>query len=145
DKSFKVGITICADNFPNSLVFGHSLARMGARMILSPCAWAVDANHDNEKYPYGGMWIDAYSTLARLYDISVIGVSNVGKIEGGPWDGKICIGNSIAVGPGGELIKKGRYGVDAEELIVLDAEVINLAVTGTNIASMLKLCGYHGP
>ena len=39
-----VGIAICADNFPNSLVFGHSLARMGCNLLLSPSAWAVDAD-----------------------------------------------------------------------------------------------------
>ncbi|MCL4853213.1 MAG: carbon-nitrogen hydrolase family protein, partial [Bryobacteraceae bacterium] len=40
------GITICADNFPDSLVLAHALARMGCQILLSPCAWAVEANHD---------------------------------------------------------------------------------------------------
>ncbi|MFX0100634.1 MAG: carbon-nitrogen hydrolase family protein [Candidatus Hodarchaeota archaeon] len=144
-EEIKIGINICADNFSSSLALGHSLARMGAQMILSPSAWAVDVNHDNSKNPYGGMWKESYLTLTRLYDISVIGVSNVGRIEGGPWDGKICIGNSIAMGPGGELIAEGTNGVDAEELIVIDVEVVKHGVTGTNFAGMLSLGGYNGP
>ena len=32
---------------------GHALGRMGARLLLSPCAWAVDADHDNAREPYG--------------------------------------------------------------------------------------------
>ncbi|MEX0611023.1 MAG: carbon-nitrogen hydrolase family protein, partial [Pirellulales bacterium] len=33
-----LGISICADNFPNSLAIGHVLARMGAQLLLSPSA-----------------------------------------------------------------------------------------------------------
>jgi predicted amidohydrolase len=36
-----LGVTICADNFPESLELATSLARMGSRLLLSPCAWAV--------------------------------------------------------------------------------------------------------
>src|SRR5215212_6099158 len=42
-----VGLAVCADNFSDSLAVGHVLARMGAQLILSPSAWAVDADHDN--------------------------------------------------------------------------------------------------
>ena len=38
-----IGLSICADNFGSSLAIGDVLARMGAQLILSPCAWAVDA------------------------------------------------------------------------------------------------------
>ena len=77
-----IGVTICADNLPDTLVFAHSLARMGAQLILSPSAWAVAANHDNQRDPYGGMWLDAYTQIARLYDVYMVGVSNVGAITG---------------------------------------------------------------
>ena len=50
-----LGIAICADNFPNSLAIGHVLARMGAQLLLSPSAWAVDADHDNQVEPYGAL------------------------------------------------------------------------------------------
>lgn len=115
-----IGVTICADNFPESLVFGHSIARMGARLLLSPCAWAVDADHDNAREPYGDLWIKAYSQLTTLHDMAVVGVSSVGWLTDGPWKGRKCIGNSIAMGPGGAVLARGPYGVNAESLTVVD-------------------------
>lgn len=119
--SIRTGVTICADNFPDSLDFARSIARMGARLLLSPCAWAVDADHDNQLEPYGGLWLGAYSELSSAFDITVVGVSNVGWMTGGPWQGRKCIGCSLAVGPGGKVLATGPYGVDAEVLITFDA------------------------
>jgi len=116
-----VGIAICADNFPESLCLGRALAQMGARLLLSPCAWAVDADHDNAAEPYGDLWLGAYSTLTRKHELTVVGVSNVGWLTGGPWKGRKCIGCSIAMGPGGVLLAKAPYGEDAEALVVVDA------------------------
>lgn len=116
----RVGVTICADNFPGTLAFGESLARMGATFLLSPCAWAVDADHDNGSEPYGGLWKGAYSTLAEKFPITVVGVSNVGWMTGGPWEGRKCIGCSLAVGPGGEILAEGPYGEAAEALLRID-------------------------
>lgn len=70
-----IGVTICADNFPDSLAISSTLARMGAQMILSPSAWAVDADHDNQREPYGELWRRAYGELGRLFDLPVISVS----------------------------------------------------------------------
>ena len=140
-----IGINICADNFPGSLVFAHSLARMGAQMILSPSAWAVAANHDNRMDPYGGMWKEAYGTIGRLYDTYVVGVSNVGWIHGGPWDGMKCIGNSIAAGPGGNVVAEGPYGEAAEQLVVFEVRPVLREKTGTSIYGMLRERGYDGP
>jgi hypothetical protein len=42
-----------------------------------------------------------------------------GLVEG-PWDGRICIGNSIAVGPSGETLAVGRFGVDADEILYIE-------------------------
>jgi predicted amidohydrolase len=137
-----IGTLICADNFPNSLVFGHALARMGARLILSPCAWAVDADHDNSRTPYGDLWAEAYSRLACLYDICVIGVSNVGWLSGGPWKGRKCIGCSMAMGPDGKLLALGPYGVDAEALVVVDAPVTPAPCRGTDWAPHLERSGH---
>jgi len=80
-----IGVDICADNFPDSLVPGHA--------------------------------------LARLHEITVIGVSNVGWLTDGPWKGRKCIGCSLAVGPGGEVLAQGPYGEDAEALIVVPVEL----------------------
>jgi predicted amidohydrolase len=140
----KIGIDICADNFPSSLVLGHALARMGARIILSPSAWAVDKNHDNKHQPYGEMWKKAYATIAKLYDLYVIGVSNVGWITSGPWKGKKCIGNSIAIGPGGKLLAQGPYGENAEALIPVTVQPVELKSWGTEFPRLLKKKGYRG-
>jgi hypothetical protein len=73
-----LGLAVCADNFGSSLAIGHVLTRMRAQAILSPSAWAVEADHDNDREPYRQVWRDSYKELAGLYDLTVIGVSNVG-------------------------------------------------------------------
>ena len=133
-----IGVSICADNFPDSLVFGHSLARMGAQLLLSPCAWAVDADHDNEREPYGQLWLDAYVPLACLYDMTVIGVSNVGWLTAGPWKGRKCIGCSLAVGSGGEVLARGPYGDAAEDLVVVDVSPRPAIARGTGFSEALR-------
>ena len=116
-----LGINICADNFPDSLELAGAMGRMGCELLLSPCAWAVDADHDNECEPYGGLWIDSYTQLARERRLTVIGVSNVGWLEAGPWKGRKCIGCSLAVGPGGQILAQGPYGVEAQQLLIVDS------------------------
>jgi len=140
-----IGINICADNFPTSLALGHSLARMGAQMILSPSAWAVDADHDNETDPYGATWRESYTTLAGLYDMAVVGVSNVGRITAGPWAGRQCIGCSLAIGPEAAILAAAPYGRDAESLTLVPIPLRPRTAVGTDIAAMLKDEGYDGP
>lgn len=140
-----VGVNICADNFPSSLALGHALARMGCRLLLSPCAWAVDADHDNTREPYGALWLESYGTLARLYDMAVVGVSNVGWLRAGPWAGRKCIGCSLAVGPGGRVLAQGPYGEAAERLIAVDVDIAEFPARGTAIAEILTARGYPGP
>ena len=112
-----VGITICADNFPDSLDLAQVLARMGCQVLLSPSAWAVDAAHDNLRTPYGALWKESYSAIAGRHGIPVIGVSNVGWLTAGPWKGRKCIGCSLAMGAAGSVLAQGPYGEDAEALI----------------------------
>ena len=140
-----LGVNICADNFPDSLVLGHSLARMGCEVLVSPCAWAVDADYDNNAEPYGGIWRESYGTLAKLYDMTVVGVSNVGWLRAGPWEGRKCIGCSLAVGPGGEVAAAGPYGEQAEALIRVEVRPQSREATGTAIAPLLRARGYDGP
>ena len=140
-----LGLSICADNFGDSLAIGHVLARMGAQVILSPSTWAVDADHDNVGEPYGQLWLDSYMELARLYDLTVIGVSNVGWITGGPWKGRKCIGCSLAVGPGGEILAQGPYGEDAEALVEVEVRPRPPVARGTDFAAALQKRGYRGP
>jgi predicted amidohydrolase len=139
-----VGLAICADNFSDSLAVGHVLARMGAQVILSPSAWAVDADHDNARAPYGQLWLDAYTELARLYDVTVIGTSNVGRLAAGPWTGRKCIGCSLAVGPTG-VLARGPYGEAAEAVTVVEVEPRPPVGRGTTVAEALRSRGYVGP
>ena len=140
-----LGLAVCADNFGSSLAISHVLARMGAQVILSPSAWAVDGDHDNAREPYGQLWRDAYTELARLYDLTVIGVSNVGRITGGPWQGRKCIGCSLAVGPGGAILAEGPYGEQAEAVVCVDVRLRPPIGRGTGIAPALEARGYRGP
>ena len=140
-----LAIDICADNFPDSLALGHALGRMGAELLLSPSAWAVPADYDPQREPYGSLWEGAYSSLARLYEMPVVGVSNVGPITGGPWQGRQCIGCSLAVDANGQVAAKAPYGAAAEILVPVEIELSPGRVTGTEIAAMLRAKGYLGP
>jgi predicted amidohydrolase len=140
-----LGVSICADNFPNSLAIGHVLARMGAQVLLSPSAWAVDPDHDNQVTPYGDRWKYAYGELGRLYDLPVIGVSHVGWLTDGPWKGRKAIGCSLATNQLGEIVAEGPYGDSAEALIVVDVELRQPQAIGTQIADDLAARGYAGP
>jgi len=95
-----MGVMICADAFAPGQVISRTLGLMGAEIILSPCAWAVPPEHDNAKEPYGQLWRDNYSPVARDFRMWIAGVSNVGPITSGPWAGRWCIGCSMLVGPG---------------------------------------------
>lgn len=145
-----IGLSICADNFGSSLAIAHVLARMGAQLILAPSAWAVVADHDNTNHDntgerYGKRWRDSFTELARLYDVTVVGVSNVGPISGGPWRGRKCIGCSLAVGPGGEILAEAPYGADAETVAVIEVEPRPPVARGTDFAAALEARGYRGP
>ena len=111
------GLMICADGFAAGEVVGRTLGLMGAEVILSPSAWAVPADHDNAREPYGQLWRDCYGAVAREYGLWVVGVSNVGPIPAGPWAGRKCIGCSLVVGPDGEPVLQGPYGEGAETIL----------------------------
>lgn len=136
----RIGIRICADNAPGALTIGHCLGRMGARALLSPCAWAVEAG---DQGPYGDMWKSSFTELARLYEMPVVGVSNVGWIEGGPWQGRKCIGNSIAVSADAEVIAEGPFGVDAVDLPMVELALPPAPAVGTDWADGLHEKGHQ--
>jgi predicted amidohydrolase len=139
-----LGLNICADNFEPSLAIGHVLARMGAQVILSPSAWAVRPEFDHAATPYEEGWLSSYRRLCGLYDISVVGVSNVGVLNDGPWTGRDTIGRSLAVGPGGRVLAIGPFGRDAEALVPAEISPQPREATGTDLARMLRARGYAG-
>ncbi|HEX7590167.1 MAG TPA: carbon-nitrogen hydrolase family protein [Demequinaceae bacterium] len=115
-----IGVTICADNAYPTLALGRALAAMGAKILLSPCAWAVPPGFDNAVRAYGDEWVTAYGALARETGMPVVGVSNVGPVVGGEWDGWACIGASLAVGSDGEVILQAPFGEAAETLVTVE-------------------------
>ena len=139
-----IGLNICADNFANSLVLGHALARMGARIILAPSAWAVWPDQHTQD-TYRAKWVPQFAELATLYELTVVSVSNVGPMTAGVWAGRLCIGSSLAVGPDGSILAEGPFGADAEALVVVEVEITPADLKGTAITDMLADRGYHGP
>ena len=115
-----IGLMICADGFAPGQSISRTLALMGARIILSPCAWAVPADHDSAREPYGRLWLDNYCPVAREFRVAIAGVSNVGPITAGPWQGRKCIGNSLVIGPAGDELARGSYGDRAEVLLMVE-------------------------
>lgn len=116
----RIGLMICADAFAPGEVVSRTLGLMGARLILSPCAWAVPPDHDQGRTPYGDLWRQCYGIVARDHGLWIAGASNVGLITAGPWTGHACIGCSLIVGPDGQVVAQGPYGVDAETTIIVD-------------------------
>jgi predicted amidohydrolase len=113
------GLMICADAFARNQIVSRTLGLMGADMILSPSAWAVPAEHDNQVDPYGKLWLDNYSPVARDFRMWIAGCSNVGHLTAGPWKGRRCIGCSLVVGPDGQQVVMGPYGAEAETVLHL--------------------------
>jgi predicted amidohydrolase len=124
DTAFgRIGLMICADGFAPGLSISRTLGLMSADLIVSPCAWAVPADHDNEREPYGKLWMDSYGPVCRDFRLWIAGVSNVGPITAGPWAGRKCIGNSLLIDPEGHIAARGRHGENADEIIYADVEL----------------------
>ena len=126
-----LGLLICADAFAEEKTLSKSLGYMGADIILSPSAWAVPADHDNEKEPYGNTWRQAYMPICRIFKIWFVGVSNVGWVEDGEWTGWKCIGCSLACDPEGREVAIGPYGVDADTVLYIDIDLRERPARGT--------------
>jgi predicted amidohydrolase len=119
-----IGVMICADAFARGQVVSRTLGLMGAQLILSPCVWAVPADHDNAREPYGQLWLDSYGPVARDFRMWIAGVSNVGWLKAGPWAGRKCIGCSLLVGPEGQPMVRGPYGEAAETILYADIRLL---------------------
>ena len=138
----KIGVNICADNYIEGLCIGHTLARMGAQIILSPSSWTVDYSITEEDDPYKDKWLKPLSILARLYNIVVVTTTSVGYIVGGPYEGKKQVGCSLAVGEKG-IIAQGQFNEFAGELIIADFEVPDSKLKGTQFGESLRKKGYR--
>ena len=138
-----IGVNICADNYIDSLDIGHTLARMGSQIILSPSSWTVDYSITEGSDPYGEKWFRPFHTLAGAHDLVIISATSVGYIVGGPYSGKKMVGCSLAVGMHG-TIAKGAHNELAGELVLASIEVPERTEKGTEIGEKLKKKGYFG-
>lgn len=129
----RVGLAVCADNYPDSPEIGGALGRMGCRLLLSPCAWAVDSNHNNTVKPYGKIWREAFEALTTRFAMTVVAVSCIGPLTDGPWKGRKCVGCSLAYGAGGVVLAEGP--ADEEALLVVEANVTDDASAVSPLAA----------
>jgi predicted amidohydrolase len=95
----KVGLSICADSW--SPVVTDALWLMGARVILSPCAWAVEPGGEETNLA----WItETYRDRTRGRELYLVGANGAGEVTQGPWKGRILQGNSLIMGPDGRRV-----------------------------------------
>ena len=93
---------------------------MNADIILSPCSWAVPADHDNNTEPYGEEWREAYIPVAKDFSLWIAGASNVGWMTAGPWKGHKAIGCSLVIDNKGNVAANGPYGIDKDIIFYVD-------------------------
>jgi len=137
-----IGVNICSDNYHDALEIGHTLARMGAQIILSPSSWTVDYSIVEGEDPYGDKWLKPYATLASLYGLVVVNCTSVGYIVGGPYEGKKMVGCSLAVNADG-IIAKGTQNEFAGDYVITDIDVPQRREKGTDIGEMLTRKGFY--
>lgn len=143
DTSFgKIGLNICADNFRDSLHIGHTLARMGAQIILSPSSWTVDYHVTEIDEPYNEKWIKPFQLLASMHEIVIASATSVGYIVGGPYEGKKSIGKSLVVDKNG-VLSEGAFNEFAGDLKIVEFDMPIVHFKGTQIGESLKKKGYQ--
>jgi len=101
-KFGRVGLEICADAWVPYIT--QTLSLMGARVIFSPCAWAVEKGKEEENL---SAIKQHYENRTKESNVFLVGANAVGEITEGPWKGKILQGSSLVYGPGGKLIAEG--------------------------------------
>ena len=137
----KIGVNICADNYSDALHIGHTLARMGAQIILSPSSWTVDYHVTEIDEPYHEKWFKPFHHLASMHDIILASATSVGYIVGGPYEGKKKVGKSLVVDKNGILLE-GMFNEFAGELKTIQLTLPVRQVKGTQIGKSLQQKGY---
>jgi predicted amidohydrolase len=133
-----VGIMICADAFADQRVITQSLCYMGADLILSPTSWALPPELCNDRELATSIWVDHYAPVARKFNVHIAGCSNVGILSDGPWKGYCAIGNSMVIGPDGEVAAGNYFGVDAETIVYYDMMIHPRPVRGTEWMDLFR-------
>jgi len=138
----RIGVNICADNYIDGLPIGHTLARMGAQIILSPSSWTSSFSVNESQHPYREKWLKPFLTLAKLYGLVVASSTSVGYIVGGPYEGTKMVGCSLVVGANG-LIAEGPFNEFAGAVIHTEFEVPEQDIRGTAFGERLRSLGYR--
>jgi predicted amidohydrolase len=103
-----LALNICADSWTAPIT--DALYEMGARVIVSPSAWAVEPGGEATNIA----WIrETYRQRAAGRDLYILSPNGVGPISEGPWKGRVLQGNSLVTGPNGEPLLKGPTGEPA--------------------------------
>ena len=137
----KIGLNICADNYLDAIDIGHSLARMGAQLILAPSSWTVEHSITEAEDPYRDKWVKPLSVLAKAHGVVVASATSVGYIVGGPYEGKKMVGCSLCVGENG-IIAQGAFNEFAGDLAIAEFEMPLRKIKGTEIGASLQKKGF---
>jgi predicted amidohydrolase len=98
----RVGLDICADSWEPEITDG--LVGLGAELIFSPCAWAVEPGGERTNLH----WIaETYRARTKGRRLLIVAPNSVGAVTQGPWKGRIFQGDSLVVGPNGRRRMKG--------------------------------------
>jgi predicted amidohydrolase len=107
-------LSICADSWKPTVT--DALYGMGARLIFSPSAWAVEPGGEATNIA----WIrETYRQRAAGRDLTIVSPNGVGDVSEGPWKGRILQGNSLVTGPDGTPLLTGPTNEPALLSIVL--------------------------
>ena len=109
----RIGVNICADNWVPFI--DQTLACMGARVVLSPCAWACEPRKEaaNSKAIR-----ERFKKRTTESPIFLVGANSVGDLTDGPWKGRILHGRSLVYAPGGRELAAGH--LNKEQLLCCD-------------------------
>jgi len=108
-----VGVNICADNWVPFI--DQTLACMGARIILSPCAWACEPRKEASNSKAIRERFRKRTTESPVF---LVGANAVGELTAGPWKGRVLHGRSLVYGPGGRELLAGAF--NKEQILCCD-------------------------
>jgi len=108
-----IGVNICADNWVPFI--DQTLSCMGARVVLSPCAWACEPRKEASNSKAIRERFKKRTTESPLF---LVGANSVGELTEGPWKGRILHGRSLVYGPGGRELLAGDF--NKEQILYCD-------------------------
>jgi len=98
-----IGLSICADSWRPEIT--DALCVMGAQLIFSPSAWAVDRGGEATNIAW---IIETYRQRVGNRDLLIVAPNGVGSVTEGPWKGRVLQGNSLLIGAGGVVHALGK-------------------------------------